>query len=120
MSPSGNSRSTHADTIIHQLDTKPIFDALEPRHELYCHYLARTAWHGSCIVMRQVSPESPHMFDFIMDLSRTCDGKWETLVAQCNVTFEEVDTFLEYAATFLCNLGNYYVRSVKLFNCVNC
>jgi dipeptidyl-peptidase-3 len=56
-----------------------------------------------------VSPESPDIFDFIMDLYHACDGKWDTLVAQCNITPEELTLFLEYAATFLCNLGNSYV-----------
>jgi dipeptidyl-peptidase-3 len=59
---------------VHQLAIKPIFDALEPREKLYVHYLARAAWHGSKIIMRQVSPESPGIFDFIMDLYHACGG----------------------------------------------
>ncbi|KAJ5710995.1 hypothetical protein N7488_005151 [Penicillium malachiteum] len=65
--------------------------------------------------MRQVSPESPGIFDFIMDLSCVCDGKWETLLTQCDITPEELESFLEYAAMFLCNLGNFYGEGDQKF-----
>ncbi|KAH9211492.1 peptidase family M49-domain-containing protein [Leptodontidium sp. 2 PMI_412] len=65
--------------------------------------------------MRQVSPESPDIFDFIMDLYHACDGKWDTSVAQCNITSEELTSFLEYAAMFLCNLGNFYSEGDQKF-----
>ncbi|KAK3366725.1 peptidase family M49-domain-containing protein [Lasiosphaeria ovina] len=77
--------------------------------------MARAAWHGSRIVVRQVSPESPDIFDFIMDLHRACSGDWNTLVAQCEVLPEELEAFLEYAATFLCKLGNYYGEGDQKF-----
>ncbi|MCJ1470681.1 hypothetical protein MMC07_009328 [Pseudocyphellaria aurata] len=100
---------------IYQLRIKPIFDALEEREKFYAHYLARAAWHGSRITMRQVSPESPDIFDFIMDLHHACDGKWNTLVEQCSITSEELASFLEYAAMFLCNLGNFYGEGDRKF-----
>jgi dipeptidyl-peptidase-3 len=109
MAPTESSHSPFPSTTINQLVVKPIFDALEPREKLFAHYLARAAWHGSRIVMRQVSTESPDIFDFIMDLYHACDGKWDTLVTWCNITSENLSSFLEYAATFLCNLGNFYV-----------
>ncbi|RHZ51299.1 hypothetical protein CDV55_101253 [Aspergillus turcosus] len=112
------SKSTHSPSLgaaINQLVIKPIFDALEPREKFYAHYLARAAWHGSRVIMRQVSPESPDIFDFIMDLYHACGGKWDTLVAQCNITSEELVSFLEYAATFLCNLGNFYGEGDQKF-----
>ena len=98
---------------IHQLHIKPIFDALLPREKLYAHHLARAAWHGSKIIMRQVSPESPDIFDFIMDLYHACGGNWGALVARCDIAAEELAAFLEYAATFLCNLGNFYVSGMS-------
>jgi dipeptidyl-peptidase-3 len=109
MSQSTSSHTPPLGGTIHQLKIKHVFDALEKREKFYAHYLARAAWHGSRIIMRQVSPESPHIFDFLMGLYLACDGKWDTLVAQCNITAEELACFLEYAATFLCNLGNFYV-----------
>ncbi|KAM3443597.1 hypothetical protein MY4824_000483 [Beauveria thailandica] len=93
---------------VHQMLIKPMFDTLEPREKMYAHHMARAGWHGSRIIMRQVSAESPGIFDFIMDLYHACDGQWNRLVTECNITDRELQAFLEYAATFLCNLGNYY------------
>ncbi|KAM3546936.1 hypothetical protein ARSEF1564_000249 [Beauveria bassiana] len=85
--------------IVHQMLIKPSFDLLEPREKLYAHHMARASWHGSRIIMRQVSAESPDIFDFIMDL----------------ITDGELQAFLEYAGTFLCNLGNYYGEGDRKF-----
>jgi dipeptidyl-peptidase III len=94
---------------VHQLLIKPIFDALEPREKLYAQHMARAAWHGSRIVMQQVPVESPDIFDFIMNLHAACGGNGNTSVAECNITTDELQSFLEYSGMFLCNLGNYYV-----------
>ncbi|KAJ5725022.1 uncharacterized protein N7483_006379 [Penicillium malachiteum] len=100
---------------VHQLVIKAVFEALEPREKLYAHYLARAAWCGSRIIMRQVSPEGPGIFDFIMDLYHSCGGEWDTLIAQCNVTPDELTYFLEYASVFLSNLGNFYGEGDQRF-----
>jgi len=92
-----------------QLEIKPIFDALEPREKLYAHHMARAAWHGSRIIMRQVSPESTDIFDFIMDLYHACSGDWNILTKNIDPT--KLEAFLDYAAMFLCNLGNHYVSA---------
>lgn len=109
MSTAGHSPPTG--TPVLQLQIKPIFDALSPTEKLYARHMARAAWHGSRIVMRQVSAESPAIFDWITDLYRACDGKWDTLVSRCKISVQDVESFLEYAGTFLCNMGNYYVSS---------
>jgi dipeptidyl-peptidase-3 len=84
--PSTEGHSPLLGGTIHQLEIKPIFDRLQVREKLYAHHLARAAWHGSRITMRQVSPESPAIFNFIADLYRAYDGQWETLVEQCSIT----------------------------------
>lgn len=68
------------------------------------------AWHGARIILGQVSPESPGIFDFIMELYALCSGDWGSLTGQDGITSKELSAFLEYAATFLSNIGNYYVR----------
>jgi dipeptidyl-peptidase-3 len=79
----------------------------------------RTIWRGrpgtdgSRIILRQVSAESPDIFDFIMDLHSACGGDWDTLTTRCEILPEELDALLEYAATFLCNLGNFYVSPLQ-------
>jgi len=70
----------------------------------------RATWHGSRIIMRQVSWESQHVFDFILETHRACDGNWELLAERVGVSDEAMEGFLEYAAVFLGNIGNYYVR----------
>ncbi|PSN73620.1 peptidase M49, dipeptidyl-peptidase III [Corynespora cassiicola Philippines] len=65
--------------------------------------------------MRQVSPKSPDIFDFIMDLYHACGGNWGALVARCDIAAKELAAFLEYATTFLCNLGNFYGEGDQKF-----
>jgi dipeptidyl-peptidase III len=74
--------------------------------------LHRAAWHGTRIILRQVSPESVSIFDFILEAYRSCDGDWSKLASQANVSHDSMTKFLEYAAVFLANIGNYYVSCV--------
>lgn len=68
------------------------------------------AWHGTRIILRQVSPESLSIFDFILELYRVCDeGDWAKLASKAQVLMRELRLFLEYSAIFLGNVGNYYV-----------
>ncbi|KAJ8131987.1 hypothetical protein O1611_g1639 [Lasiodiplodia mahajangana] len=68
--------------------------------------MARAAWFGTRIILRQVSPESLAIFDFILELHRTCSGDWDALI-EPGITREDLHKFLIYAATFLSNIGNY-------------
>lgn len=95
----------------HQLAIQRLFDSLSHREKLYAHHLSRAAWHGSRIILRQTSPESTEIFDFIIGLYDACEGKWNDIVDRCGVTPNELENFLEYAALFLCNLGNFYVST---------
>lgn len=72
--------------------------------------LSSSAWFGTRIILRQVSPESPAIFDFILELYRTCSGNWSSLIGP-DVSSEDLQRLLTYAATFLSNVGNYYVRT---------
>jgi dipeptidyl-peptidase-3 len=67
------------------------------------------AWHGTRIILRQTSPESVGIFDFIMELYAFCSGHWHIFSTMHNVNPGELEAFLEYASTFLSNIGNYYV-----------
>jgi dipeptidyl-peptidase-3 len=60
-----------------------------------------------------VSPESPYIFDFILELYSTCSGDWHMFVTEGCISQEECDAFLDYAARFLSNIGNYYVRNIR-------
>jgi dipeptidyl-peptidase-3 len=58
-----------------------------------------------------VSPEANDIFDFIMALHHSCDGQWEHLARRAQVDMTEVEKFLNYAAVFLSNMGNYFVST---------
>lgn len=38
-----------------------------------------------------------------------CEGDWKALASEFDISAEDLDAFLDYAATFLSNIGNYYV-----------
>ena len=101
---------------IHQLSVEAAFNDLDPREKLYAHHLAKAAWSGTRIIHRQVSAESSGIFDFIMQLYEACKNKhhgdWDALADACKVSHADANAFLEYAATFLSNVGNYYVWSI--------
>lgn len=63
--------------------------------------------------MRQVSLESIPIFDFILELHAHCGGHWNSFIRD-DVSEESLDKFLTYAATFLSNVGNYYVCHLRL------
>ena len=98
---------------IHRLSVARAFDGLSAREQLYAHHLAKAAWSGTRIILRQVSPESNTVFDLIMQLYKTCKeqfrGEWHLLADACQVSQAEVNAFVQYAATFLSNVGNYFV-----------
>lgn len=60
--------------------------------------------------MRQVSRESNAIFDFILELYRSCAGDWARLAADTGISMDDLRRFLDYAAVFLGNVGNYFVR----------
>ncbi|GKZ19007.1 bifunctional diacylglycerol diphosphate phosphatase/phosphatidate phosphatase [Aspergillus brasiliensis] len=63
---------------IYQLSVAAAFDGLSPQEKLYAHHMA------------------------------SCDGNWEQLATKTDVSVQELDKFLDYAATFLSNVGNYF------------
>ena len=67
----------------------------------------RAAFTGTRITLRQVSPESEAIFDFIIELYKTSNGDWAPLQKTAGVSDDDLKYFLEYAAMFLGNCGNY-------------
>lgn len=68
-------------------------------------------WLGARIILKQVSPESLAIFDFILELHNSCSGDWQSLVGP-DISSNDIHQLLIYAATFCSNLGNYYVCHV--------
>ena len=57
------------------LAIKPHFEALNDKEKKYAHYISRAAWSGTRINLRQVSAESEAIYDFILTLHKSCNGK---------------------------------------------
>src|SRR5689334_590668 len=68
---------------------------------------SRAAFTGTRITLRQVSPESEAIYDFIISLYRARSGDWASLARDAGVSAQDLQYFLEYAAQFLGNCGNY-------------
>ncbi|RVX74900.1 hypothetical protein B0A52_01177 [Exophiala mesophila] len=97
------------------MSIKEPFESLTEIEKLYAHHLSRAAWTGARIILEQVSPEANDIFDFIMELYRSCDGDLYVLVSRLSLEKIEVDYFLQYAAVFLSNIGNYFGRGDQKF-----
>ncbi|KAL2354168.1 dipeptidyl peptidase III [Cryomyces antarcticus] len=89
------------------LKIKPHFEALSEKEQLYAHYISQACFSGTRVTLRQVSPESEHIYDFIIALHRQCQGDWRRLSKEVGVSDEELKHFLDYATMFLGNVGNY-------------
>lgn len=67
----------------------------------------RASFFGTRIILRQVSPESEPIYDFILTLYHHCNGNWAKLQKETGVNDDHLNDFLNYAAQFLGNIGNY-------------
>jgi dipeptidyl-peptidase-3 len=64
-----------------------------------------------------VSPEAPQIFDLIRELYKACEGHCKSLLNTPSLAAgprdeheRHLQEFLRYAATFLSDMGNYYVQ----------
>ncbi|EGP91460.1 uncharacterized protein MYCGRDRAFT_66700 [Zymoseptoria tritici IPO323] len=89
------------------LAIRPHFEALNQQERLYAHYISRAAFAGTRVNLRQVSPESEEIYDFILALHSASNGDWKKLQSQAGISDEDLQHFLNYAAQFLGNTGNY-------------
>ncbi|KAI5866839.1 putative dipeptidylpeptidase III [Durotheca rogersii] len=90
-----------------RLEIEKHFDALTDRQKRYAHFISRASFGGSRIVARQISPESEPILDFILALHKSSGGDWKALQAKAAISDQDLDHFLQYAAQFLGNNGNY-------------
>ncbi|KAI2629742.1 putative dipeptidylpeptidase III [Hypoxylon sp. NC1633] len=90
-----------------RLEIEKHFGALTDQQKRYAHFISRASFEGTRIVARQVSPESEPIFDLILALYENSGGDWKALQAKAGISDEELDQFLQYAAQFLGNSGNY-------------
>lgn len=92
--------------IIAKLEIANAFKLLTLREKMYAYHMSNAAWAGARIIMKQRSPDSVEIFDFLLDVFRNrqnlmtshmLPGQWEA--------------FMDYTAQILGNLGNYHGHS---------
>ncbi|KAF1364652.1 dipeptidyl-peptidase III [Lizonia empirigonia] len=89
------------------LAIKPHFEALNDKEKLYAHHISLACFAGTRIVLRQLSPESEPIYDFIVALHKHSKGDYDALAKEAGLSQGELEAYLNYAAQFLGNLGNY-------------
>ncbi|KAF2691208.1 dipeptidyl-peptidase III [Lentithecium fluviatile CBS 122367] len=89
------------------LAIKPHFESLSDKEKLYAHHISIACFAGTRIVLRQLSPESEPIYDFIIALHKHCNGDYDALAKDAGLSKDDLDAYLNYAAQFLGNLGNY-------------
>ncbi|OAQ91911.1 dipeptidyl peptidase III [Purpureocillium lilacinum] len=90
-----------------RLEIEKHFEALNDKQKRYAHFISQACFAGTRIVLRQLSPEAESIYDLILALHRSCNGEWKALASKAGVEQAEIDHFLDYAAMFLGNMGNY-------------
>jgi len=90
-----------------RLEIEKHFEALNDKQKRYAHFISKASFAGTRIVLRQLSPESEPIYDLIISLHKSSGGDWNALAKKAGVEESEVTHFLEYAAMFLGNTGNY-------------
>ncbi|KAK3394642.1 peptidase family M49-domain-containing protein [Podospora didyma] len=90
-----------------RLEIEKHFTALTDKQKRYAHFISQASFAGNRIVLRQVSPESESVYDFIIALHKAAAGDWKALAQKAGVDDAGLSAFLQYAAQFLGNSGNY-------------
>ncbi|KAJ9657449.1 hypothetical protein H2198_004324 [Neophaeococcomyces mojaviensis] len=101
--------------VVAQMEIGTAFLRLSDREKLYAHYLARAAWFSARIILEQVSSEASTIFDFVLEIHKTCAGHYLALADRLGIDRDQMAAFVDYAATFLSNIGNYYGRGDQKF-----
>lgn len=90
-----------------RLEIEKHFEPLTDQQKRYAHFISLASLAGYRIVLRQVSPESESIYDFIIALHKAADGNWKALAQKVGIDEAALTAFLEYSAQFLGNGGNY-------------
>jgi len=93
-----------------RLQCEVAFNSLSEREKKYAHYLSCACNEGALICLQQTSPESPAIFLLLQAIFHEEDDLSQLkslLKERHDVSDEEFQGFLTYAAAFYSNMGNY-------------
>ena len=95
------------------------FEQLTEEEKNYLYYLTQACWTGQIIDLFQTSYESPALFMifqmFFGSFEKIDDLENQIIKKDEQITPEMINNFLEYAAKFYSNFGNYTIKKKKIF-----
>ena len=95
------------------------FEQLTEEEKNYLYYLTQACWTGQIIDLFQTSYESPALFMifqmFFGSFEKIDDLENQIIKKDEQITPEMINNFLEYAAKFYSNFGNYTMKKKKFF-----
>ena len=95
------------------------FEQLTEEEKNYLYYLTQACWTGQIIDLFQTSYESPALFMifqmFFGSFEKIDDLENQIIKKDEQITPEMINNFLEYAAKFYSNFGNYTIKKKKFF-----
>lgn len=110
-----NQNEIKSNKVIINVDFRESFERLTEEEKNYLYYLTKAIWSGQIIDLFQTSYESPALFIIFQMFFKSfknfkdLDGKIKTVEPSTYLRF------LEYAAKFYSNFGNYTIKKKKFF-----
>ena len=110
-----NQNEIKSNKVIINVDFRESFERLTEEEKNYLYYLTKAIWSGQIIDLFQTSYESPALFIIFQMFFKSfknfkdLDGKIKTVEPSTYLKF------LEYAAKFYSNFGNYTIKKKKFF-----
>ena len=110
-----NLNQKQINNVIVNVDFQESFDQLTEDEKNYLYYLSKACWTGQIIDLFQTSSESPAMFIIFQRFFgsfkniKDLDGK----IKQKQIEPVIYEKFLQYAAKFYSNFGNYTIKKEK-------
>jgi len=91
-----------------QLECQSSFNLLADNEKKYAHYISKACYEGGLIVLLQTSPEAPAIFMLLQSVfSDEADSVKENALKVKDITEDDFQDFVVYAAGVYSNMGNY-------------
>ena len=99
------------------IDFRESFDQLTEEEKNYLYYLSKACWAGQLIDLFQTSYESPALFMIFQKFFGSFPDVYELeeIMKKNDIDPDIFDKFMEYAARFYSNFGNYTIKKKKFF-----
>ena len=110
-----NQNQKQTSNVIVNVDFRESFDQLTEEEKNYLYYLSKACWAGQLIDLFQTSYESPGLFIIFQMFFRSFKNIKDLDGGIKGIEPAMYKKFLEYAANFYSNFGNYTIKKKKFF-----